>query len=99
MGITNAGITMVGRWEEGLLDLEVVEGIGIRIMCQHLEVMGSFGEGVGACTTLKVAVASVGSFVSITPTIGTMGGEGDMEVVASGWRVMSEVREVLPGVE
>ena len=78
---------MIGRWEEGLLDLKVVGGIGIGIMCQHLEVMSSFCAGdVGACTPLKVAVASVGSFVSVTPAIGMTGGEGDMEVVADGWK-------------
>ena len=78
---------MISRWEEGLLDLKVVGGIGIGIMHQHFEVMGSFCEGdVGACTPLKVAVASVGSFISETPTIGTVGGEGDIEVVANGWK-------------
>ena len=60
-------------------------GIGIGIMYWHLEVMGSFCAGdVGACTPLKVAIASVGSFVSVTPAIGMVGGEGDMEVVANG---------------
>ena len=57
------------------------------MMCQHLEVMGSFCEGdVGACTPLEVAAASVGPFISVTPTIGMVGGEGDMEVVVNGWR-------------
>ena len=49
--------------------------------------MGSFCAGdVGACSPLKVAVASVGSFLSVTPTIGMMFGEEDMEVVADGWK-------------
>ena len=87
MGIANSETTIIGRWEEGLLDLEVVGGIGIRIMCQGLEVVGSFCVGdVDACTQLKVAVASVGPFVSMTSTIGMVGGEGDMEVVANGWK-------------
>ena len=86
MGIANSGTTTIGRWEEGLLDLEVVGGIGIGIMHQCLEVMGSFCEDVGSCTPLKVAVASVGSFVSVTSTIGMVVGEGDMEVVADGWK-------------
>ena len=87
MGIANSGITMISRWEEGLLDLKVVGGIGVRIMCQHLEVIGSFCAGdVGACIPLEVAVASIASFVSVTPAIGMVAGEGDMEVVANGWK-------------
>ena len=86
MEIANSGTT-IGRWEDGLLDLKVVRGIGIGIMQQCLEVMGSFCEGdVGTCTPLEVAVASVGPFVSVTPAIGMVGGEGDMEVVANGWK-------------
>ena len=51
------------------------------MMCQCLEDVDSFCEGgVGACTPLEVAVASVGPFISITPTIGMAGGEGDIEV-------------------
>ena len=74
----------MGRWAAGL---EVVGGIGIGMMHQHLEVMGSFCEGdVGACTPVEVAEASVGPFVSVMPTIGTVEGEGDMEVVANGWK-------------
>ena len=65
MGITNSGTTMIGKWEEGLMDLKVVGGIGVGIIHQHLEVVGSFCAGYGgAFTQLKVAVASVGSFIS-----------------------------------
>ena len=54
MGIANSGTTMIGRWEDGLLDLKVVRGIGIGMMCQHLEVLGSFSKGdVGFCPQLK----------------------------------------------
>ena len=61
MGIANIGTTVIGRWEDGLLDLEVVGGIGVGMMCQHLEVVGSFHEGdVGAYTPLKVAATSIG---------------------------------------
>ena len=85
MGIANLGTTSIGRWEDGLLDLEVVGGIGVGMMCWHLEVVGSFCErDIGASTPLKVAVASVDPFVSVTPAIGMVGGEGDMEVVANG---------------
>ena len=75
MGIANSGTTMIGRWKEGLLDLKVVGRISIGIMHQHLEVMGSFCAGdVGTSTPLEVAVASVGSFVSVTPAVGMVGG-------------------------
>ena len=78
---------MIGRWEDGLLDLKVVGGIGIEMMHQNLKVIDSFCEGgVCACTPLEVVAASVGPFISVTPTIGMVGGEGDMEVVANGWR-------------
>ena len=72
---------------KGLLDLEGVEGMGIGIMHQCLEVVGSFCAGdVGACTPLKVAVASVGSFISVTPAIRMVGGEEDLEVEANRWK-------------
>ena len=62
------------QWADGLLDLNVVGGMGIGMMCWHLEDVDSFCErGVSACTPLKVAVASVGPFISVTPTIGTVG--------------------------
>ena len=57
------------------------------MMHWHLEVIDSFCEGgVGACIPLKVAAASVGPFISVTPTIGMVGVEGDIEVVANVWR-------------
>ena len=36
------GPTMSGRWEDGLLDLEVVGGIGVGMMCQHFGSCGFF---------------------------------------------------------
>ena len=84
MGIGNSGTTMMGRWEDGLLDLEAVGGMGVGMMHQHLEVIDSFCEGgVGACIPLEVAATSVDPFISITPTIGMVRGEGDIEVVAN----------------
>ena len=69
---------MRGRWEDGLLDLEVVGGMVVGMMCQHLEVIDSFCEGgVGACTPLEVPAASFGPFISVTPMMG-LGGEGDI---------------------
>ena len=41
-------------------------------------------EGFGAGISLKVALASAGPAISIMPTIGTEGGEGDMDEAASG---------------
>ena len=74
MGIANSGTTMMGRWEDGLLDLEVVVEMGVGMMHQHLEIIDSFCEGgVGACIPLEVAAVSVGPFISITPTIGMVG--------------------------
>ena len=60
-------------------------GMGIGIMCQHLEGRNSFWErGVVACTPLEMAVASVGPLVSVTPTIRMVEDEGYIEVVANG---------------
>ena len=72
---------------KGAAGPQIVGGIGIGIMHWHLEVIGSFCAGdVSVCTPIIVAVASVGSFISVTPAIGMVGGDGDMEVVANGWK-------------
>ena len=60
-------------------------GIGVGNMCQHLDGVDSFCEkGVVVILPLEVAVAPAGSFMSVTPTIGMLGGNGDMEVVTDG---------------
>ena len=75
----------MGNCEGKLLDLEVVGEIGIRMICWHLEDIASVSvEGFGAGISLKVALTSASSAVSLASTIGTDGGEGDMDEAASG---------------
>ena len=74
----------MGRWTAG------PQSCGRNRCWNDVPVFGSCGffcEGdVGACNPLKVAATSIDSFLSVTPTIGTVGGEEDMEVVADGCR-------------
>ena len=75
----------MGNWEGKLPDLEVVGEIGVWMICQHLEGVASVSmEGFEAGILLKVALASASSTVSITPTIGTEGGEGNVDEAAGG---------------
>ena len=84
-GIASLGTTTMHNWEGKLPDLEVVGEITVGMICQHLEGIASVSvEGFGAGISLKVALTSVGPTVSITPTIGTKGGEGNMDEAASG---------------
>ena len=75
----------MANWEGKLPDLEVVGEIGIRMIHQHLEGVASVSvEGFGVGISLKVALASAGSTVSIMPMIGTEGSEGNMDNAAGG---------------
>ena len=75
----------MGNWEGKLPDLEVVGVIGIGMICQHLEGIASvYVEGFGAGISLKVALASSSPTISVMPTIGTEGGEGNRDEAASG---------------
>ena len=79
MGIASSGMTTMGNWEGKLPDLEVVGRIGIGMICWHLEGIPSVSlEGFGAGIPLEVALVSASPTVSVMPTIGTEGGEGDM---------------------
>ena len=65
----------MGNWGGKLLDLEVVEAIGIGMICQHLEGIASVSVDVfGAGISLVVALASASPTVSVTPMIGIKGG-------------------------
>ena len=55
------------------------------MICQHLEGIASVSvESFRAGISLKVALASASPAVSITPAIGTEGGEGNMDEAAGG---------------
>ena len=54
-------------------------------MCQSLDGVDYLCKrDVVAVPPLEVAVASTGSFLLVTPTIGMVGGDSDMEVVTEG---------------
>ena len=75
----------MGNWGGKLLDLAVVGAIGVGMICQHLEGVASVSVEVwGAGILLVVALASASPTVSIMPTIGTEGGEGDIDKVVGG---------------
>ena len=75
----------MGNWGGKFLDLKVVGAIGVGMICQHLEGKASVSvEVLGAGISLVVALASASPAVSVTPMIGTKGGESDMDKVVGG---------------
>ena len=76
-------MTTNGSLHGELLVLEVVAGIGMGMILQHLEEAISMPtEVVGGDVLLVEALTSIGSAISVTPSIGTEGvGIGTEEAV------------------